>query len=122
MVMDRNARQDRAAHGKAANLAKDIQLDVRDTTILKGLAISAIVLIVGAHFIPLALIFRAPQHRTTGVALMLCAAMALVLPASIRDVVECVTAGLILWVSGAGALYAAFRMAPRPPLAAQARL
>ena len=44
MVMYRNARQDRATHSKAANSAKDIQLDVRDTTILKGLAISAIVL------------------------------------------------------------------------------
>jgi hypothetical protein len=89
---------------------------------LQGWVVSSIVLIVGAHFIPLARIFQAPQHRTTGVALMLCAAMALVLPGSVRDVVECVTAGLILWVSGAGALYAAFRMAPRPPLAAQAGL
>ena len=89
---------------------------------LQGWAVSAIVLIVGAHFIPLALIFQAPQHRTTGVALMLCAAMALVLPGSVRDVVECVTAGVILWASGARALYTAFRLAPRPPQAAQARL
>jgi hypothetical protein len=89
---------------------------------LQGWAVSAIVLIVGAHFIPLALIFQAPQHRATGVALMLCAAMALVLPGSVRDVVECIAAGVILWASGACALYTAFRLAPRPPLAARAGL
>jgi hypothetical protein len=43
---------------------------------------------------------------------MLCAAVALVLPASVRDAVECVSAGFILWTSAAAALYTAFRMAP----------
>jgi hypothetical protein len=84
---------------------------------LEGWVIPAIVLIVGAHFLPLARIFQARQHRTTGVALMLCAAMALVLPGSVRDVAECVAAGVILWVSAAGALYAAFRLAPRSGVA-----
>jgi hypothetical protein len=89
---------------------------------LDAWVIPSIVMIVGAHFIPLARIFQAPQHLKTGIAMMLCAAMALVLPGSIRDAVECVAAGLILWVSAAGALHAAFRMTPRPPLAAQAGL
>jgi hypothetical protein len=64
---------------------------------LEGWIVPAIVLIVGAHFLPLAWIFQAPQHRVTGVALMLVAAMELVLPATVRDVVECVAAGLVLW-------------------------
>jgi hypothetical protein len=79
---------------------------------LEGWIVSAIVLIVGAHFLPLARIFGARQHVVTGAALMVCAAVALVLPASVRDAVECVTTGLILWASAAAALYAAFRMAP----------
>ena len=89
---------------------------------LEGWIVPAIVLIVGAHFLPLAWIFQAPQHRVTGVALMLCAGMALVLPGPMRDVVECVAAGLILWASAAVALYTAFRNAPRSRLAAQASL
>jgi hypothetical protein len=91
------------------NLLRYVHLDVW--------IVPAIVLIVGAHFLPLAHIFQAPQHRTTGVALMLCAAMALVLPGSVRDVLECVAAGLILWASAAVALYAAFRMTPGSQLA-----
>jgi hypothetical protein len=89
---------------------------------LEGWIVPAIVLIVGAHFLPLAWIFQAPQHRVTGIALMLCAAMALVLPATVRDVVECVAVGLVLWASAAVALYTAFRNAPRSWLAAQASL
>ena len=87
---------------------------------LNGWIVTAIVLIVGAHFIPLAQIFQAPQHLKTGIAMMLCAALALVLPASLRDTVECVSAGVILWISAAGALYASFRMAPPRVLAPQA--
>jgi hypothetical protein len=79
---------------------------------LEGWIVSAILLIVGAHFLPLARIFGARQHVVTGAALMLCAAVALVLPASVRDAVECVSAGFILWTSAAAALYTAFRMAP----------
>jgi hypothetical protein len=79
---------------------------------LEGWIVSAIVLIVGAHFLPLARIFGARQHVVTGAALMVCAAVALVLPASVRDAVECVTAGLILWTSAAAALYTAFRLVP----------
>ncbi|MGA9717404.1 MAG: hypothetical protein WBQ79_03915 [Acidobacteriaceae bacterium] len=80
---------------------------------LKAWIVPAIVLIVGAHFLPLARIFQAPQHVKTGIAMMLCAAAAVVLPISIRDTVECVTAGLILWISAAGALHAAFRLSAR---------
>jgi hypothetical protein len=87
-----------------ANLLRNFRLD--------AWIVPSIVLIVGAHFIPLARIFQAPQHLKTGIAMMLCAAVAVVLPVSVRDTVECLSAGLILWVSAAGALYAAFRMAP----------
>jgi hypothetical protein len=100
------------------NLLRNLHLD--------AWVVPAIVLIVGAHFIPLARIFQAPQHLKTGVAMMLCAATAIVLPVSIRDTVECLSAGLILWASAAGALYAAFRaafrMAPSSALAPQAGL
>ena len=78
---------------------------------LNGWIVPAVVLIVGGHFVPLAQIFHAPEHLKTGIAMMLCAALAVVLPASIRDVVECVSAGVILWISAAAALFAAFRMA-----------
>jgi len=81
--------------------------------------VPSIVLIVGAHFIPLARIFQAPQHLKTGIAMMLCAAVAVVLPVSVRDTVECMGAGLILWISAAGALYVAFRLAPPSRLAVQ---
>lgn len=80
---------------------------------LNAWIVTSVVLIVGAHFIPLAQIFQAPQHLKTGIAMMLCAALAVLMPASIRDSVECVSAGVILWVSAACALYTAFRMTPR---------
>jgi hypothetical protein len=84
--------------------------------------VSSIVMIVGAHFIPLARIFQAPQHLKTGMAMMACAAMAVVLPVSVRDTVECVSAGLILWASAAGALYCAFRRATPSQVAVRAGL
>lgn len=89
---------------------------------LNAWIIPAIVLIVGAHFIPLARIFQAPQHVKTGIAMMLCAAAAVVLPVSVRDTVECVAAGTILWISAAGALYAAFRLSAPRVLASEAEL
>jgi hypothetical protein len=96
------------------NLLRNLQLD--------RWIVSAIVLIVGAHFLPLARIFGARQHVVTGAALMLCAAVAVVMPAPVRDAVECVSAGIILWASAAVALCTAFRMAPSSRLAAQAGL
>ncbi|MFL6428477.1 MAG: hypothetical protein ACJ71S_09570 [Acidobacteriaceae bacterium] len=92
------------------NLLRNLHLD--------AWIVSAIALIVGAHFLPLARIFGARQHVVTGTALMLCAAVAVVLPWSVRDVVECVGAGLILWASAAAALYTAFRLTPRARLSA----
>jgi hypothetical protein len=89
---------------------------------LSAWIIPAIVLIVGAHFLPLASIFRAPQHVKTGIAMMLCAAAAIMLPVSVRDTVECVTAGVILWISAAAALHVAFRFTPRRVLARAAGL
>ena len=84
--------------------------------------VPAIVLIVGAHFIPLARIFQSRQHLKTGTAMMLCAAVAVVLPVSVRDAVECVSAGLILWISAAAALRLAFRLAPQRGLVSPAGL
>lgn len=98
----------------AINLLRYLHLDVW--------IVPSIVLIVGAHFIPLAGIFQARQHLKTGIAMMVLAAGAIVLPVSLRDTVECMGAGLILWVSAAGALYAAFRMTPRATLAPQSGL
>ena len=86
---------------------------------LSGWIVPAIVLIVGAHFIPLAQIFDSHQHLNTGIAMMVCAAIAVVLPASIRDVVECVSAGVILWISAGVALRCAFRMASAGMVASQ---
>jgi hypothetical protein len=96
------------------NLLRNLHLD--------AWIVSAIVLIVGAHFLPLARIFGARQHVVTGTAMMLCAAVAVVLPGSVRDVVECVVAGLILWASAAAALNAAFRMAACPSAASLAEI
>ena len=84
--------------------------------------IPAIVLIVGAHFIPLARIFQSSQHLKTGIAMMLCAAVAVVLPVSIRDTAECAGAGVILWISAAAALRTAFRLAPQRGLVSPAGL
>jgi hypothetical protein len=94
------------------NLLRNLQLD--------GWIVSTIVLIVGAHFLPLARIFGSRQHVVTGAAMMVCAAVAVVLPASARDAVECVSTGSILWGSAAVALYTAFRLAPSSRLAAPA--
>ena len=88
---------------------------------LNGWIVSAILLIVGAHFLPLAQIFGSRQHVVTGAALMLCAVVAVVLPASARNTVECVSAGVILWASAAIALYSGFRLVPPSGLAAPAR-
>ena len=96
------------------NLLRNLHLD--------AWAISSIVMIVGAHFLPLARIFQAPQHLKTGIAMMVCAALAVVLPVSVRDTVECLSAGAILWVSAACALYVAFRLASPARLVAQAGL
>jgi hypothetical protein len=89
---------------------------------LNGWIIPAVVLIVGAHFIPLARIFQTRQHLKTGTAMMLCAAVAVLLPVSVRDMVECVGAGVILWVSAAAALRTAFRLAPQRGLVSPAGL
>ncbi|HEX6773133.1 MAG TPA: hypothetical protein VF126_13975 [Acidobacteriaceae bacterium] len=86
---------------------------------LDGWITGSIVLIVGAHFLPLARIFCAPQHERTGWTLMLLALGAIVLPGSMRDVVECVGAGLILWTSAAAALRSAFQVTAKLRLALQ---
>lgn len=93
------------------NLLRNLHLDVW--------VIPSIVMIVGAHFIPLARIFQAPQHLKTGIAMMICAALAIAVPVSVRDTAECLSAGLILWVSAAFALKCAFRLTPASHLAAQ---
>jgi len=69
---------------------------------LDAWVVPSIVLIVGAHFIPLARIFQAPQHLKAAIAMMVCAAIAVVLPVAVRDTVECLSAGLILWAKRSG--------------------
>jgi hypothetical protein len=93
------------------NLLRNLHLD--------GWITASIVLIVGAHFLPLARIFRAPQHERTGWSLMLLALASIVLPGSMRDVVECVGAGLILWASAAVALRSAFQTTAKLRIALQ---
>lgn len=68
--------------------------------------IPAIILIVGFHFIPLAMGFKVPRHHLTGAALILLAVsypfIAATGPAS---PVGCLGAGIILWLSAGAALW-----------------
>lgn len=68
--------------------------------------IPAIILIVGLHFIPLAVGFNVPRHYLTGAALILLAVVypfiAATGPAS---PVGCLGAGIILWLSAGAALW-----------------
>lgn len=88
-----------------ANLLRNLHAEVW--------VLPSIVLIVGAHFVPLARIFGARAHLMTGLGLMACAAISLFLPPSSRDAFVCLGAGLLLWMSAAHALQCAFRTASR---------
>jgi hypothetical protein len=69
---------------------------------------SAIIVIVGLHFFPLARLFHNPPHYDTGSVLVAwAAASAVVLPAGQLPSIACFVTGLILWHSAAVTLVVA---------------
>ncbi len=67
--------------------------------------IPSIILIMGIHFFPLAVVFKVPRHYATGAALMLLAVFyPLMSSAGPTSPVGCLGAGIILWASAAAAL------------------
>jgi len=78
---------------------------------LESWTVPAVVLIVGAHFLPLSQIFRSRVHAWTGGILMALAVLAVALPVSMRDTVECFGTGVVLWGSVAYSLWLAQRTA-----------
>ncbi len=76
---------------------------------------TAITLIVGIHMLPLARLFRYPQHHVTGCALIVWAGAAMLLaPAGSMQSTTCIGTGSILWLSGAVTLVRAYRSARQP--------
>jgi hypothetical protein len=76
---------------------------------------TAITLIVGLHMLPLAKLFRYPQHNITGCLLIVWAGAALlVAPADSMQSTTCIGTGSILWLSGAVTLVRAFRAVRQP--------
>jgi Flp pilus assembly protein TadB len=67
--------------------------------------IPSIILIMGIHFFPLAVVFKVPRHYATGAAMTLLAIFyPLMSSAGPTSPVGCVGAGIILWVSATAAL------------------
>jgi hypothetical protein len=80
---------------------------------------TAITLIVGLHMLPLARLFRYPQHNITGCALIVWAGAAmLIAPADSMQSTTCIGTGSILWLSGAVTLIRAYRGAHQPKYSA----
>jgi len=76
---------------------------------------TAITFIVGLHMLPLARLFRYPQHNITGCLLIVWAGAAmLVAPADSMQSTTCIGTGSILWLSGAVTLIRAFRSVRQP--------
>lgn len=72
---------------------------------LENLILPAVILIIGAHFIPLARLFNYTPHYITGAAMMLLAATyPLVAPEGPTSSIGALGAGLILWLSAAWAV------------------
>ena len=79
---------------------------------LENLFLPAVILIVGAHFIPLARLFNYPPHYITGAAMMLLAvSFPLVASEGPTSGIGALGAGLILWLSAAWAI-SPFSQAP----------
>jgi hypothetical protein len=73
-------------------------------------ALPFIILIIGAHFLPLAYLFKRPTHYLTGALLVLFALIyPFVAPAGPQSTLGPLGAGVILWAS------AAYALIPRPP-------
>jgi hypothetical protein len=67
--------------------------------------ILAFIFVVGAHFIPLAPVFKAPRHYVVGVALIVLAlAYPFLAKGGAADPVGCLGTGLILWASAISGL------------------
>jgi len=76
---------------------------------------TAITFIVGLHMVPLARVFRYPQHSFTGCLLIVWAGAAMLFaPPETMQSTTCIGTGSILWLSGAVTLLRAFRGARRP--------
>ena len=72
---------------------------------LENLILPAVILIIGAHFIPLARLFNYTPHYITGAAMMLLAVTyPLVAPEGPTSSIGALGAGLILWLSAAWAV------------------
>jgi len=75
--------------------------------------IPAFIFVVGAHFIPLAPVFKAPRHYVVGFALILLAvAYPFLARGGAADPVGCLGTGLILWASAISALLPERKMQP----------
>jgi hypothetical protein len=67
--------------------------------------IPSIILIIGIHFLPLAVAFKVPRHYLTGAALILLAILyPLMAKTGPRSPTGCLGAGIILWASAGAAL------------------
>jgi hypothetical protein len=72
--------------------------------------VTAVIFIVGLHFMPLARIFRYAPHYVSGAALILVAVVyPFAAPGGPQDPVGCLAAALILWLSALCGLRQALR-------------
>lgn len=85
-----------------------IGVNVLNNTGLGAWDIPFIILVIGAHFLPLAHLFKRPTHYVTGVALVLFALIYPFIAAGPQSTVGPLGAGLILWASAAWAIVASF--------------
>ncbi len=91
-----------------------IGANVLNNTGLGAWDIPFIILIIGAHFLPLAHLFKRPTHYLTGMAMMLFAVTYPFIASGPQSTVGPLGAGLILWASALWALWAGLRpAAPR---------
>ena len=90
-----------------------IGVNILNNTGLGAWDLPFMILVIGAHFLPLAHLFKRPSHYLTGLAMVLFAAVYPFLAAGPRSTVGPLGAGLILWTSALWAIGAAFRPAAR---------
>jgi len=88
-----------------------IGVNVLDNTGLGAWDIPFIILVIGAHFLPLAHLFNRPTHYVTGMAMVLYAVAYPFIAHDPRSTVGPLGAGLILWTSALWAIRAGFRAA-----------
>ena len=88
-----------------------VGVNVLNNTGLGAWDIPFIILVIGAHFLPLAHLFKRPTHYVTGVALVLFAVGYPLTAAGPQSSVGPFGAGLILWASALWALITGFSRA-----------